>query len=69
MDLTGPTRGDSAWIEASGDGRWRLNVEDDEGIGRLSGTGSKGLELEVIDRQSQGVYALFAAINGHDHSS
>lgn len=69
MDLTGPTEGDGAWIEASGDGRWRLNMEDDERTGRLSGTWSRGSELEVIDRPSQGVHALLAAINGHDHAS
>ncbi|GAY69514.1 hypothetical protein CUMW_289110 [Citrus unshiu] len=32
--VTGPTEGDGAWIEAGGDGGWRLNVEDDEGTGR-----------------------------------
>lgn len=49
--LTGATEGDWTRIEASGDGRRRLNVEDNEGAGG-GGIVRRGSELEVIEGPS-----------------
>lgn len=68
-NLTGPTEGDGGGAEAGGDGRRRLDVEDDEVACGGGGVGGRGSELEVVEGPAQGVHALLAAINGHDHAS
>lgn len=65
LQVTGSTEGDGPRIEASGDGGWGLHVEDDERAGRFGG----GSELEVVEGPCQGVHALLAAIDGHNHAS
>lgn len=42
-------------------------MEDDEGAAAV-GVGSRGFKLEVVDRPSQSVHTLLAAIDGHDHA-
>lgn len=64
---TGTTEGYGTGTEASGDGGWRLNVEDDE-RGSIGGIGCRGSELEVGECPTQCVHALLAAINGHQHA-
>lgn len=50
--LTGATEGDWTRIEASGDGRRRLNVEDNEGAAGGGGIVRRGSELEVVEGPS-----------------
>lgn len=70
VDLTGPAEGDRRGADPGGDGRRRLDVEDDEGAGGFGGAGSRGseLELEVVDGPVEGVHALLAAVHRHDHA-
>lgn len=68
-DLTGTTEGNGRGTEAGCDRGRRLDVEDDEVAGGGGGVGCRGSELEVVEGPGQGVHALLAAINGHDHAS
>lgn len=62
QELTGTAEGDSTGIETGGDGRWRLNVKDEEmAVG--------GSELDVTDGPIEGVHALFAAVYCYYHAS